>query len=67
MASFTPLAILAAIFEAPESGSGGKENKLAFFRKLALLKSKINRYFLFLSLLEHLVQGNLDASFLGKL
>ena len=37
-----------------------------FLRKLHLLKSKINRDFLLLSLLESLMQSNLDANFLGK-
>ena len=46
-----------------------KKNELVFFffRKLSLLKSKISRCFLLLSLMEPLMQSNLDANFLGKL
>ena len=38
-----------------------------FFRKLTLLKSKLNRCFLLLSLLEPLRHNNLDANFLGEI
>ena len=41
-----------------------KENERVFFRKLILLKSKFSRCFLLLSLLEPLMQSNLDAKFL---
>ena len=45
-------------------GGKKKENELVFFRKLTLLKSKLNRRFLLHSLLEPLMQSNLDANFL---
>ena len=48
-------------------GEKKKENELVFFRKLTLLKSKIHRCFLLLSLLEPLMRSNLDAYFVGKL
>ena len=48
-------------------GEEKKENELVFFRKATHLKSKINRCFLLLSLLEPLMQSNLEANFLGKL
>ena len=43
-----------------------KDNELVLFRKLTILKSKLNRCFLLLSLLEPLMQSNLDANFLGS-
>ena len=48
-------------------GEEKKENELVFFRKLTLLKSKINHCFLLLSPLEPPMQNNLDVNFLGKL
>ena len=44
-----------------------KENELLFFRKLTLLKSKISRCFLLLSLQEPLIRSNLDTYFLGEI
>ena len=44
-----------------------KENELVFLRKLIFLKSKINRCFLLLSLLEPLMQSNLDANVSRKI
>ena len=44
-----------------------KKRNLCFSQKLNLLKRKINRCFLLLSLLEPLMQSNWDANFLGRL
>ena len=44
-----------------------KENELVSFRKLTLLKSKINRCFLLLSVLEPFIQSNFDVNISGEI
>ena len=51
-------------------GSGIRKKRKIWtcvFRKLTLLKSKLNRCFLLLSFLEALMRSNFDANFLGRL
>ena len=48
-------------------GEEKKENELVVFRKLTLLKNKLSHCFLLLSFLEPLIQGSLNATFLGRL
>ena len=44
-----------------------KENEVVSFKKLTFLKTELDLCFLLFSLLEPLMQCNLDANFLGRL